>query len=154
MRWRTSFWLLRDWKNKIKYANIPAEEYFSSDRLRLSHMKSQACDESHLLGEHGDVVEVSLTSLFHRQSEEKPAPVFREQRLLTLRTDTLDVSGDALYVQRSLHRSLPDSIMKHTFSVKNSTAYQSLVCLRFTCLESQVSEDSSCFWIEREESKI
>ncbi len=61
--------------------------------------------KSHLSGEHGDVVEVSLTSLFHRQSEEEAAPVLREQRLLSLqgRTQTSELT-------RCMHEGLLLSI--------------------------------------------
>lgn len=39
---------------------------------------------SHLFREHGDVVELSVTSVSDRHCEENPAQVLREQRLLTL----------------------------------------------------------------------
>lgn len=42
---------------------------------------------THLLGEHGDVVEISLTSLSDGQREEEPAPVGGEQGLLCLRAE-------------------------------------------------------------------
>lgn len=51
-------------------------------------MWSSKRKRSHLSGEHGDVVEISLTSLFDGQREEKPAPVRGEQRLLSLHRQT------------------------------------------------------------------
>lgn len=52
---------------------------------------------NHLLGEHRDVVEVSVTSLLHRQREEKPAPVLGEQRILSLQRETPDFKGHILH---------------------------------------------------------
>ncbi len=60
---------------------------------------------SHLFGEHRDVVEISLTSLFHGQDEEKPAPVLGEQRLLSLQRQT--VTSEVTYFtpqRQNIHR--------------------------------------------------
>lgn len=65
--------------------------------------------DSHLPAEHGDVVEVSLTSLFDRQSAEEAAPVFGEQRLLSLQRQT-----EVTYFMHQWLLLYSPSIMQHT----------------------------------------
>lgn len=83
--------------------------------------RSTARKRSHLSGEHGDVVEISLTSLFDGQREEEPAPVLREQRLLSLHRQT-----------QLLLSSFNDPKRRKT----NGN-------MRSTCRDSQVSDESS-----------
>lgn len=55
--------------------------------------RSNQADHSrgpHLCGEHGDVVELSTSSLFDRDSQEESAAVFGEHRLLVLHRARVD----------------------------------------------------------------
>lgn len=98
--------------------------------------------ESHLPAEHGDVVEVSLTSLFDRQSAEEAAPVFGEQRLLSLRTQT----EVACFMHHWLLLCSP-SIMQHTvyrsedntFIVRRSRRLLVNSALRNVCMQVYLS---------------
>lgn len=93
--------------------------------------------ESHLPAEHGDVVEVSLTSLFDRQSAEEAAPVFGEQRLLSLRRQTEVTSFmhhwlllcSPSIMQRTVYRS-----EDNTFIVRRSRLVLVNTALRNVCM--------------------
>lgn len=71
---------------------------FTQWEHKSGRWRSTARKRRHLSGEHCDVVENSLTSLFDGQREEKPAPVLREQRLLSLQRQT-----DFVFFSRHFH---------------------------------------------------
>lgn len=102
---------------------------------------------SHLFREHCDVVEVSLTSLFHGQSEEKPAPVLGEQRLLSLQGRTQFTHECLCVCTRCFSYGTYTALRKVPLEMQG--VYGEVVCksqkARFTCLESHVSDESSCF---------
>lgn len=117
MRCRTSSWSLRGCRGA---AGRIREAQSETGVLTDDRKKSRNRKRRHLPGDHGDVVEISLTSLFDGQREEKPAPVPGEQRLLPLHTQT--------------HRQCPAP----TEGAVTGTGRG------LTCLESQVSDESAC----------
>lgn len=77
------------------------------------------------------MVEVALTPLLDGQREEEAAPVLGEQRHLPLWAQT----------ERFLHQT---SATEHRDDCFSQAGSEVKVRQRFTCPESQVSDDSAC----------